>query len=209
MRTSETLAKKDFAIGSLIAIVMAIVFVAIGGRPLLATFVPGLIITWSVFAILFMKQSPIPDGRTLYPIYFGVFAWQFVHFFEEFSTGFYQQFPTLYGASPYSTMLFVGINMFSYFVFALAFIGAFAGNRKFLLIPVLFFVIYGAMGNAISHVWWVIWERAYFPGFFTALAYWLLGPWLLSKFVGSWKRAFIVMACFAVILIPSITLFMS
>jgi hypothetical protein len=44
------LSKKDLAAGSLVAVVMGFVFVWVGGRPLLFTFVPGLVVVWCVFA---------------------------------------------------------------------------------------------------------------------------------------------------------------
>jgi hypothetical protein len=153
-----------------------------------------------------VSQSPVPSGSSLYPLYFGALAWQFVHFTEEFVTGFRNAFFPLYGHAVVSNDLFVGINMFSYFMFAVGFILAFRFKLRFLLLPAAFFIIYGVIGNAISHVWWVILAGGYFPGFLTALVYWVIGPLLLAAFVGSARRAAIAIVCFAVVLLPAITL---
>lgn len=205
----DTVSRRDLAAGTVIAVLLGTTFVLIGGKPLVVTFIPGFVVAWAIFAWLHVSQTALPKGGNLYPLYYAVFAWQFIHFLEEYLTGFRIKFPELYGAAPYSAELFVGINMFSYFVFAVGFILVFEKGLKFLLIPVLFYIVYGALGNAIAHVWWVIWKGAYFPGFFTALAYWILGPLLLSRFAGSIRCACAITAAFAVILVPTITFTMS
>lgn len=205
----QTVSRKDLAIGTLLTLIIGTTFVVIGGKPLVVTFIPGLVVAWMIFAWLHVSQKTLPKGSALYPLYYAVFAWQFIHFFEEYLTDFRVQFPKLYGAVPYNAELFVGINMFSYFVFAVGFILVFEKGLKFLLIPVLFYIVYGAIGNAISHVWWVIWTGRYFPGLITALAYWILGPVLLSRFLGSLRRAYAITAIFGAILVPVITLTMS
>ena len=149
--STQTVSRRDLAIGTLFALIIGTIFVLVGGRPLVVTFVPGLVVAWGVFAWLHVSHTALPKGGTLYPLYYGVFAWQFIHFFEEYLTGFRSLFPELYGATPYSDALFVGINMFSYFVFAVGFILVFEKGLKFLLIPVLFYIVYGAIGNAIAH----------------------------------------------------------
>jgi len=202
------LTQKDLAIGTAIAIVMGIVFVAVGGAPLLVTFVPGLVVAWGVFAWMQRTSTPLPQVDAAYPIYFGALAWQFIHFTEEFITGFRSAFPPLFHAPGYGAELFVGINMFSYFVFTVAFLLVFAKGLNFLYVPVLFFAVYGAVGNAIAHVLWVVWERAYFPGFFTALAYWVIGPALLVRLTGSKRVASVAIAVFALILVPTLLLTM-
>jgi hypothetical protein len=206
---SETcLSRKDLALGSVVAVVMGVTFVSIGGEPLLVTFVPGLVVTWGIFAWMQAKGLSLPAAGSAYPLYFGALAWQFIHFTEEFITGFRVAFPPLFHAPAYSAELFVGINMFSYFAFTLAFILVFAKGLKFLYIPVLFFAVYGAVGNAIAHVLWVAWEHAYFPGFYTALLYWIIGPALLVRLTGSRRVAAFGIAAFAAILVPVLLLTM-
>jgi hypothetical protein len=43
----------------------------------------------------------LPDGRSFLPLYFTVLAVQFLHFAEEFVTGFNSRFPAMYGGDPY------------------------------------------------------------------------------------------------------------
>jgi len=206
--TTGTLSRQDLGIGTVIALGMAGVFVWAGGQALLSTFVPGLLVTWAIFLWMHLGQVALPEGRALYPLYFGVLAWQFLHFSEEFMTGFRERFPAFFGAAPFSTELFVGINMVSYFTFTIAFIAVFAGGRRFLLVPVLFFIVYGAIGNAISHTYWVILEGGYFPGFFTAQLYWVIGVLLLARLVSSWRAATVATSAFAVLLVSVLSLTM-
>lgn len=206
--SDATLSRRDLTLGSIIAVVMAIVFASIGGLPLVATFIPGVVATWCVFLWMQQRQIALPEGPALYPLYFGVLAWQFIHFSEEFMTGFRVRFPALFGAGPFSIDLFLGINMFSYAAFTMAFILVFVARLRFLLVPALFFAIYGALGNAVSHTYWVIWTRGYFPGFFTAQLYWILGPWLLARLTGSWRPALVATGGFAVLLLTILSLTM-
>jgi hypothetical protein len=198
--TETRITRRDLAIGTGIALVMAGTFVAVGGRPLLVTFIPGLVVAWAIFAWMQTRGVALPDVGAVYPLYFGSLAWQFIHFSEEFITGFRLAFPPLFGADAYGADLFVGINMFSYFVFTIAFILVFSRGLTFLYVPVLFFAIYGVVGNALAHVLWVIWERTYFPGFFTALLYWVLGPLLLVRLSGSRRTTGVAIASFALLL---------
>lgn len=88
-------------------------------------------------------------------------------------------------------------------------LAAFATRRWFLLMPVLFFVIYGAIGNAISHSWWSLSLGRYFPGLVTAQIYWLLGPYVLHRLLGSRAAVVAVVAIFGAVLVPLLTLFAS
>ena len=206
--TSRLLDRVDVIIGTCIAVFMAAFFTLAGGLPLVLTFVPGVALSWLIFIRLFVKKTELPEGIAFFPIYFLTLGWQFLHFNEEFRTGFYKLFPQLYGSPPYSIELFVSINMVSYFVFVIAAILTFSKNLKFFLIPALFLIIYGAIGNAIAHTWWVIVKKAYFPGFYTALVYWFLGPLALSRLIGSRRDALFIVGIFAVILLPLLTIFL-
>lgn len=50
---NNILNKSDFIIGSLLTIIMAVIFSVVGGLPLMITFVPGLIFTWIAFFLSF------------------------------------------------------------------------------------------------------------------------------------------------------------
>lgn len=209
-KIGDTLSKKDFTIGSVIALVMGTTFTLLSsGKSLLVTFVPGIAITWLTFAWLYKKQIKLPDVSAFFPMFFATLAWQFIHFAEEFTTGFRSQFPLLYGGTPYSDDLFVTFNMLSYFVFTLACILVFTKKLRFLLIPVMFYIIYGAIGNAISHTWWSLYLKSYFPGFASAQLYWILGPMVLYKLLGERRAAMAIVIFFALVLIPLLTIFSS
>ena len=206
--SGDTLGKKDFIIGTVIALVMGTTFTLLSsGKSLLVTFVPGIVITWLTFAWLYKKQINLPDGPAFFPLFFATLAWQFIHFAEEFTTGFRSQFPLLYGGTPYSDNLFVTFNMLSYFIFTLACILVFTRGLRFLLVPILFYIIYGAIGNAISHTWWSVYLKSYFPGFVSAQLYWILGPLVLYKLLGERRAVLAIVILFALVLIPLLTIF--
>ena len=73
--------------------------------------------------------------------------------------------------------------------------------------PALFFIIYGAIGNAISHSWWSLSERSYFPGLVTAQAYWVLGPFVLYRLLGRRMDVAAVVAFFGLILVSLLTIY--
>ncbi|MEZ4518150.1 MAG: hypothetical protein R3C44_15460 [Chloroflexota bacterium] len=206
--TAKTLERRDVIIGTIIVVLLAGTFAYLGGKPLILTFVPVVFVTWIVFIYMYVKGTELPKGSYFLPFFLAMLAWQLIHFSEEFVTNFYTLFPELYGSAPYTPNIFVTFNMVAYFVFAIACILVFTRNIKFLLVPVLFFILYAGMGNVIAHTWWVILERSYFPGFYTAQVYWILGPLTLSALIGSEKNALIVMALIAAILSPLLIIFM-
>ena len=202
------LSRRDLVIGTVIALIMGSVFIKTGGLPLMVTFVPGLFVSVGAISYMFIKKVEFPKASVFVPLFFATLAWQFIHFNEEFITGFYMKFPALYGTMPYSLEKFVTVNMISYFVFSLSCILIYTKGLRFLVLPMRFFIIYGAIGNAITHAWWVIWLKGYFPGFFTSLVYWVLGPLMLGTLVGSKKIAWLIVAITSVILIPLVTITM-
>ena len=204
----RTVSKRDFAIGTIIAIAMATAFATLShGRSLWVTFLPGLGFAWLVFAWMQVRRIELPRAEKFAPLFFAVLAIQFLHFAEEFMTGFRTFFPALYAGAPYGENLFVWFNMISYAAFTLACVLAFYKNLRFLLVPVLFFIIYGATGNAISHTWWAIDAGAYRPGLITAQAYWIAGPVLLHALLGSRLQTGAFLIAFAAILVPLIEMF--
>ena len=204
----NVLTRKDLAIGTGIAVVMGATFATVSsGRSLLVTFIPGLLIAWLIFAWMYGKRIVLPSAPAFVPLFFATLALQFLHFAEESVTDFRTFFPVHYGGTPYSNTLFVCFNMFSYTVFSLACVMVFYKRVRFLLMPVLFFITYGAIGNAISHSFWVLDAHAYRPGFFTALPYWIAGPYLLYRLIGQWRPSAVAVFAFAAILIPLIFVF--
>lgn len=205
--TDETqlLSLLDVAIGTLIALIMGVLFIKAGGLPLVVTFIPGLVVSVFVMFYMFINKVKLPNASHFVPLFFIALGWQFLHFNEEFLTEFYEKFPVLYGGEPYSVQKFVSINMASYFVFTVSCILIYTKQLRFLILPVLFYIIYGAIGNAIAHTWWAIWLKGYFPGFYTGLVYWFLGIIVLGSLIGSKKTACQAVAIFAAILTPIIT----
>jgi hypothetical protein len=207
---NDVLTKKDLVLGTVIALVMGTTFTLLSsGMSLIVAFVPGVVFTWLTYAWLYTKRVKLPSGAEFLPIFFVALAVQFIHFAEEFAAGFAVRFPSLYGGPPYSDNLFVTFNMFSYSLFTLTCLLVFIRGVRFLLVPSLFFIIYGAIGNAIAHTWWSVYLHGYFPGLVTAQIYWILGPLVLYKLLGSLHAVFLVVIPFALVLIFLLTVFAS
>lgn len=202
------ISRRDFAIGTVIALSMGGVFAALGhGLSLWVTFIPCLGIVWLVFAGMHFQRIELPGADRFAPLFFVALAVQFLHFAEEYVSGFRLAFPELYGGAPYDGDLFVVFNMTAYAVFAIACVLAFYRGVRFLIVPVLFFIMYGAMCNAISHTFWAVRAHNYWPGLITAQLYWILGPALLYALLRSKAQTALVGFGLAAILIPLLAAF--
>lgn len=167
---------------TVMAVVMIVVFwVFSSGWSLRLTFVPGVVIAYVLFLLTVTRKAPAPER--LLPIYLLAVAVQMLHFAEEYVTGFYVRFPELFGGAAYSADAFVIFNMSAYFAFILGAIMIYKKVRGPMMIP-LFFITYGVIGNAITHVIFAIVAGGYFPGLYTSFLYWVLAPLLLREL---WK----------------------
>lgn len=206
----RTVSRRDLVIGTVLAAAMMAFFSYMSsGLSLIVTFVPGVFVAWLAFVTIHLRRIALPTPDSFLPLFFVALAIQFLHFTEEFNTGFATLFPELYGGSPYGAGLFVAFNMASYAVFTLAALLVCYRGIGFLLVPVLFYVVYGTIGNAITHTWWVAWTQSYFPGFWTALLYWIAGPWLLYRLLRDRNLTVGFIVGLAVLLVATVTLFMS
>lgn len=203
----RAIAKRDLVPGTLIALTMAVCFwLASHGASLKVTFVPGVAAAWLLFFWCYRSRLQLPTVNKFLPAFCCVLAVQFVHFAEEFATNFRTDFAELYGGAPYSNVAFVSVNMGAYAVMIVACVIALTTRLRFAIVPAMFFIFYGAIGNAIAHTWWSIMLGAYFPGLITAQLYWIAGPYLLYKLTGDRRLTAIAVLGFAVVLIPLLAL---
>ncbi|WBU61192.1 HXXEE domain-containing protein [Paracoccus albus] len=194
----------DLGVGTGIALAMATVFTfASPGHALIVTFVPGVIVSWIIYLRLTMTGRPIPTSRQIIPVFALALAIQFLHFAEEFEADFQTQFPLVYEGEPISNIVFVAFNMGSYAVFLMSAVGVTFLSYRFLLVPMLFFAVYGVVGNAITHTLWAVIGGKYFPGLLTSVVYWALAPVLLQRFGLSRREAAVFIVALALVLIAS------
>lgn len=148
------------------------------GLSLIVTFVPGVILAVIFYFLTIYKKQPEPDK--ILPLYLFGLGIQLLHFSEEYITGFNHKFPALFNSPEYPLNTFVAFNMFAYFVFILGAIMIYKKIKPTMIIP-LFFVMYGIIGNAIAHVIFCLIVEGYFPGIYTALVYWIVGPIIVKR----------------------------
>jgi hypothetical protein len=197
----------DLSAGAAIAVCMAAICFALSkGNSLLVTFVPGVVFAYGALILMWHNGRPLPAAQRFLPLYFVALSLQFLHFAEEFTTGFAEKFPVLYGGSAYSHTMFVQINMVSYALFVLSALAVFVLRVRRLAMPAIFFVLYGVMGNAIAHPYWAVLRRGYFPGLFTALLFWALGPWLVYILLGSKKQTAILIGLYVAVLVTTLSI---
>ena len=126
----------------------------------------------------YYKTSPNPT--LLLPLYLLVLSIQFLHFAEEYLTGFNIKLPGLMDQDPYPMDFWVVFNMVAYFVFVLGAIIIFRRISQLMIVP-LFFVLAAVILNAIGHVILAIYIGGYFPGLYTAIIYLLIAPFILRR----------------------------
>lgn len=149
------------------------------GLALIVTFVPAMVIAYVCYLFTSLKYEH--KAERVLPIYLFALAVQMLHFSEEFVGGFYDKYPQLIDGSPgFDLNFFVIANMGAYFAFLMGAIGIYKGWKIPMLI-VWFFAIMGICGNAILHLLFTIMNDGYFPGLYTSLIYWILGPVLVKR----------------------------
>jgi len=155
------------------------------GISLIVTFVPGVIAALLFYFFTVFKKQPEPDN--ILPLYLLGLGIQFLHFAEEYMTGFNHKFPALFKSPEYPIDTFILFNMFAYFMFALGAIMIYKKITPPMIIP-LFFVAYGIVGNAISHLIYCIVVGGYFPGVYTSIIYWIIGPMIIKRIWDETRR---------------------
>ncbi|NNF75436.1 MAG: HXXEE domain-containing protein [Flavobacteriaceae bacterium] len=152
---------------------------------LVLVFVPGIIISFIFCQLSFDKR--VPDPKSVLPLYLFALGVQFLHFTEEYLTGFVIELPALFNQPPYPTDIWLVFNMVAYFIFILGGITLFWRSGSFLIIPV-FFILFGIMFNGLAHLGTSLYVGGYFPGLYTAMIYLVLGPLLIGRLLNSRKH---------------------
>jgi len=141
-------------------------------------FIPGIILSFILYLVYLKHRSPDPDR--VVPLYLLALGIQFLHFAEEYTTGFTTELPKLIGQEAYPIGYWLVFNMVAYFVFAIGGIILFKRINSLLIIPI-FFILVGVMLNAVGHIILSLYTGGYFPGLYTALLYTVIGPILLRQ----------------------------
>lgn len=174
--------RMNLIVPSIIAIISIVIFFLVHPAQKFI-FVPAMIVAFVCYLLTSYRE--MPSAERVLPIYLVALAIQFLHFTEEYVYGFHFRVAEIMaGWPPFNANVFVAFNMIAYCVFLLAGLGMYKG-MKFPMIIVWFFVIGGALGNAIWHPLLALRFGGYFPGLFTSFAYWILGPILLKRL---WMR---------------------
>ncbi|MBT8268744.1 MAG: HXXEE domain-containing protein [Flavobacteriaceae bacterium] len=141
-------------------------------------FIPGVLVSLIVYLFTFEKNIPKP--KRILPLYLFALGMQFLHFTEEYLTGFHIKLPALFNQPPYDLDVWTTFNMVAYFIFILGGIALFKNLKEFTII-VIFFILFGIMFNGIVHVLTSLYIGDYFPGLYTALTYLVIGPILIKR----------------------------
>jgi hypothetical protein len=91
---------------------------------------------------------------------------QVLHLVEERQTGFYREFPPLFGAEPWTAQRFVTFNVAWLVAFVIA--TAMTERTKLASLALLFLVVGGGIGNGLGHLGLALRAGGYFPGLYTA-----------------------------------------
>lgn len=171
----------NLIIPALIAVIAIVIFFLVHPAQRVS-FAPAMVAAF----ICYLRTSyrVMPEVERVLPVYLVALAIQFLHFTEEYVYGFqFRVVEIMAGMPPFNVNVFVAFNMIAYCLFLLAGLGMYRG-LKFPVIVVWFFAIC-VMGNALWHLLLTLRVGGYFPGLYTSLAGWILGPILLKRL---WSR---------------------
>ena len=167
----------NLIVPSLIAIIAIVIFFLVHPAQKFS-FAPAMVLAFVCY--LRTSYREMPEVERILPIYLVALAIQFLHFTEEYVYGFqFRVTEIMAGMPPFNVNVFVAFNMIAYCLFLVAGLGMYKG-MKFPMIIVWFFAIC-VVGNAIWHLLLTLWVGGYFPGLYTSLAGWILGPILLKQ----------------------------
>jgi hypothetical protein len=111
---------------------------------------------------------------------------QVAHFIEEYTTRFYQRFPSLVGLVPWSVNFFVVFNVFWLIIWAFSALALSSGAR-IALFP-LWFLAVSMIANGIAHPLLAVASGGYFPGLITAPIEGILGVALWMRLMRLTRR---------------------
>jgi hypothetical protein len=156
----------------LIAVISIVIFFLVHPAQRFS-FVPVMLI--ALVCYLRTSYREMPKAERVLPLYLLALAIQFLHFTEEYVYGFHVRVAEIMAGMPaFNINMFVAFNMIAYSLFLLAGVGMYKG-MKFSMIIVWFFA------NAVWHLLLTLRVGGYFPGLYTSLAGWILGPILLKR----------------------------
>jgi len=105
---------------------------------------------------------------------------QFIHFTEEYLTGFTIEVSKLLGQAAYPVDYWLVFNLVAYFVFVIGGIILFRKIRMLMIIP-LFFILVAVLLNSIAHILISIYVGGYFSGLYSALILFIIGSILMKR----------------------------
>lgn len=147
--------------------------------------VTGLVAALVVSYLIALRPIGVEQMRGAVPASLAAIAAQVAHLIEESRTGFYREFPPVWGAPPWSRELFVLFNLSCLLVFGLAAVGLMRG-RRWAVIVAFFLALGGGVLNGIAHIALAVRESGYFPGLYTAPLVFCAGVYLASRL---WRRS--------------------
>ena len=130
---------------------------------------------------MFTSYRCMPDADRVLPLYLLAVGIQLLHCMEEFITEFHVRNPVeIYAANPFSPDEFVISQMSVFFLLIIGAIGIYKG-WKIPMVMVWFLVIFFLLINAVQHCVFAVMVGGYFPGLYTSVAGWVLGPILFRR----------------------------
>jgi hypothetical protein len=147
----------------------------------------GLTVAAIAAAILTVRRVPVAaradERRRTITIFVVGVLFQALHFAEEYSTGFFERFPSLLGLAPWTPGFFIVFNVCWIGIWICAAFGLQAGYRL-AFFPVWFFAI-AAIANGIAHPLFSLRVGGYFPGLLTSPILGIVGILLFSRLIAT------------------------
>ena len=139
-----------------------------------------LVVTLALCYGIWVRRSEWPPAKSIIGVYSVAVIVQGAHLFEEYRTGFYRVFPTVFGADPWSARRFLVFNFVWLTVFLIAGFGLVRGRNGAYLVA-MFLAIGGGILNGLGHLALAAREGGYFPGAYTGVLALLVGSILTYR----------------------------
>ena len=138
-----------------------------------------------ILAIAFMlaglHRGRAADAARLVPAAVLALGLQALHAAEEFSTGFQQRAPALWGLPAWSDAFFIWLNLGAIALWCACLAQISAGRARYPALAFLWFLALASIGNSIWHPLLAFATGGYFPGLITSLGMAATGTFLLRR----------------------------
>ncbi len=150
--------------------------------------VAGALLAATACALYFARtwRGALPKRDAFTPVFFAGLSVQLLHIGEELIAGFApRRTEEILGASQaLSGTLYAGVNLVGVGLFVLGFLGCVRYQRRAAAVLLWMAVVMISIAGPVLHLFYSMRAGGYFPGLYTSMLFWVVGPLL---FIQMWN----------------------